>query len=108
MSIKTVEIRNMEGIKDLVFEQTRNPSSGRLRSSYFYRGLPDSEYKLQTSLQRNCARAQEALEKPMLENFIKYVRVEDPDINESIWRAMIIGHGFKTPTSFPFENRGLP
>ena len=40
--VKTVEIRTMEGVQALAFEQTRNNSTGRYRSSYFYRGLPDA------------------------------------------------------------------
>ena len=35
---------------------------------------------------------------PLLENFIKYVSIEDPTINESIWKAMIVGQHHGLPT----------
>ena len=95
----TVEhITTMDGVKDLIFEQTYNASIDRMRSSYFYRGMPDSTYKLITSLRRNCKDASQELEQPLLDNFIKYVRIEDPTINESIWKAMVIGQHYGLPT----------
>lgn len=96
--IKTVEIRTMEGAQALAFEQTRNESTGRYRSSFFYRGLVDESFSLTTSLYRNCGDLAPELEKPMLENFIKYVRIEYPTIDESIWKAMIIGQHHSLPT----------
>lgn len=75
-----------------------NESNGRYRSSYFYRGVPDESYSLTTSLYRNCGELQSELERPMLENFIKYAKIEDPSIDESIWKAMIIGQHHGLPT----------
>lgn len=34
----------------------------------------------------------------LLDNFIKYVRIEDPTINESVWKAMVIGQHYGLPT----------
>ncbi len=96
--IQTVLIKDIEGIKDLAFEQTRNEANGRYRSSYFYRGMPDSSFDLSTSLARNCGDKANVLEVPLLENFIKYVSIEDPTIDESIWKAMIIGQHHGLPT----------
>lgn len=78
------EIHTLDGVKDLIFEQVRNPSTGRYRSSFFYRGLPDKDFSLTTSLQRNCGDMYSVLETPLLENFIKYVSIEDPTIADSI------------------------
>jgi hypothetical protein len=55
-------------------------------------------YDLTTSLSRNCKDAYAKLEQPLLENFINYVRIEDPSINESIWKAMVIGQHYGLPT----------
>ena len=55
-------IDTIEGIKDLIFEQTYNAAIDRTRSSYFYRGMPDANYKLVTSLRRNCKSAYANLE----------------------------------------------
>ena len=96
--IKTINITNIEGLKDLVFEQKRNEENGRLRSSYFYRGVPDKDFKLVTSLERNCKEKAAVLELPLLENFSKYASIEDPTVNESIWRAMIMGQHHGLPT----------
>ena len=91
-------IDTIDGIKDLIFEQTYNSAIDRTRSSYFYRGMPDSTYHLMTSLSRNCKQAYRELEQPLLDNFIKYVRIEDPTINESVWKAMVIGQHYGLPT----------
>ncbi len=96
--ITVKHITTMDELKDLIFEQTYNESIDRLRSSYLYRGMPDSSYKLIPSLRRNCKAAYKNLEQPLLDNFIKYVRIEDPTINESVWKAMVIGQHYGLPT----------
>ena len=92
------KITTINEIKDLVFEQERNKDNGRFRSSYFYRGMPDASYDLSTSLSRNCGAKADILERPLLENFVKYVSIEDPTIDESIWKAMIVGQHHGLPT----------
>ncbi len=96
--INTVHINTIDGVKDLLFEQERNPDNGRYRSSFLYRGVPDATFDLTTSLQRNCGRLSGQLEGHLLSNFIKYVRIEEPTIDESIWKAMIIGQHYGLPT----------
>ena len=96
--VKTEYIKTIEQVKDLVFEQDRNSDNGRYRSSFFYRGMPDASYDLSTSLSRNCVEKAIDLEEPLLENFIKYVSIEDPTIDESIWKAMIVGQHHGLPT----------
>jgi len=95
----TVEyINTIDGIKDLIFEQTYNSTIDRTRSSYFYRGMRNVDFDLTTSLSRNCKDSCAKLEQPMLDNFINYVRIEDPTINESVWKAMVIGQHYGLPT----------
>jgi hypothetical protein len=96
--INIVKIDSLDGIKDLLFEQERNKETGRYRSAFFYRGLPDVNFDLSTSLARNCGDKAKDLEEPLLENFIKYVSIEDPTIDESIWKAMIVGQHHGLPT----------
>jgi len=96
--ITVKHIDTMDGIKDLIFEQTYNETIGRTRSPYFYRGMRNVAYDLTTSLARNCKDAYAKLEQPLLENFINYVRIEDPSINESVWKAMVIGQHYGLPT----------
>lgn len=96
--ITVKHIDTIDGIKDLIFEQTYNPDIDRTRSSYCYRGMRNVGYDLSTSLSRNCKGAYAELEEPLLENFINYVRIEDPSINESVWKAMVIGQHYGLPT----------
>ena len=96
--IKEVKIDTIEKVKDLVFDTPYNPEIDRTRSSYFYRGLPNSSYKLLTSLSRNCKDKSKDLEQPLLDNFIKYMKIEDPTIDDSIWKAMVIGQHYGLPT----------
>lgn len=96
--MNTIKITDLNGIKDLLFEQERNMDNGRYRSSYLYRGMPDPSFSLTTSLSRNCGDKAQLLEKHLLENFIKYASIEEPSINESIWKAMIMGQHHGLPT----------
>ena len=96
--IKVVKIDTLDGVKDLLFEQTRNQENGRYRSAYFYRGMCDSRFDLSTSLQRNCKRLTGVLEGALLDNFTKYASIEDPSITESVWKAMIVGQHHGLPT----------
>ena len=96
--LTTVHIQDMAGVKDLLFEQKRNEDNGRFRSSFFYRGMPDASYSLITSLARNCGDKAPALERHLLNNFVKYASIEDPTIEESVWRAMIVGQHHGLPT----------
>ena len=96
--MQTIVIDTIDGIAQLVFEQQRNDQNGRYRSSYMYRGMPDVSYDLQTSLNRNCGEKAPILEKHLLDNFTKYASIEDPTINDSIWKAMILGQHHGLPT----------
>ena len=96
--ITTLRVNTIDDAKNLVFEQERNASNGRYRSAFFYRGISNVEYKLTTSLARNCKKLASILEAPLLDNFTKYVSIEDPTINESVWKAMIVGQHHGLPT----------
>jgi hypothetical protein len=96
--ITVKHIDTIDGIKDLIFEQTYNPKIDRTRSSYCYRGMRSAAYDLTTSLSRNCKSAYAELEQPMLDSFMNYVRLEDPSISQSVWKAMVIGQHYGLPT----------
>lgn len=72
--------------------------NGRYRGYYLYRGLPNVDYKLQTSLQRNCGDKRETLEKRLLSNFAKYTATNTDADCENLWRRMIIGQHHGLPT----------
>ena len=96
--INIIKINSIDDVKDLVFDLSLNEENGRYRSAYLYRGMSDSSFELKTSLMRNCGAKAPLLEKHLLENYIKYVSIEDPSIKESIWKAMIVGQHHGLPT----------
>ena len=96
--ITVKHIDTIDGIKDLIFEQTYNADIDRTRSSYCYRGMRNVAYNLTTSLSRNSKDAYAELEQPMLDSFINYAHIEDPSISQSIWNAMVIGQHYGLPT----------
>ena len=96
--IKEKYIDSLDDIKEILFEQKRNEQNGRLRSPYLYRGMLSTRFELTTSLARNCGSLAKQLEKHLLDNFVKYVSLEEPGIDESVWKAMIIGQHYGLPT----------
>ena len=80
-----VTIANLEDLSALFLDQEYNCGIKRLRSAYFYRGLPNVEFKLLTSLERNCGEQKQVLEPMLLKNFTKYAIMEEPTLADSVW-----------------------
>lgn len=99
-NIKTIKIERVEDIFQLISDQPLDSITNRNRSPYFYRGLPNVDYCLQTSLQRNCRGKREELERCLLRNFTKYAMETDHGtrIAASDWTKMIIGQHHGLPT----------
>lgn len=93
-----VRIKNMDDLLKLLSEQKHDEEIGRHRSPFLYRGMSNESYKLETSLKRNCKNKYKELEKPVLRNFTKYAAIDDPLLNESVWRQLIIGQHHGLPT----------
>ena len=96
--IQIKKIEDFNKLEELVFDIPKNKDNGRYRSAYLYRGMSDADFELKTSLMRNCGKKASSLEGHLLDNFKKYVSIEDPTINESIWKAMIVGQHHGLPT----------
>lgn len=96
--IKIIYISELSEILNLVSKQEYYKGIDRNRSSFLYRGLPNSKYCLETSLYRNCKEKQYILEKSILRNFTKYAATDDPYLKDSIWRQLIIGQHHGLPT----------
>ena len=96
--IKTVYIEDMDHLYELLNEQEFRTDLKRNRNLFVYRGQPDASFKLTTSLARNCKDKQKALEPCMLRNFTKYAVLEEPSIENSVWRQMIFGQHHGLPT----------
>lgn len=96
--IHEVRIESIDDIMKLLTEQNYDESIKRYRSPYVYRGIPNIDFKLQTSIQRNCKGKQKELEKVILRSFTKYAAIQDHHISESMWRQMFIGQQHGLPT----------
>ena len=79
-------------------EQVYRPDLKRYRSLHIYRGMSNADYEIVTSLRRTCKEKSPILEPVILSNFTKYAVLEDPSIESSIWRQMILGQHHGLPT----------
>ena len=96
--VQTRLISKLPEIFELMSEQPWDSVSKRNRSPFFYRGLSNSAYQLQTTLQRVCGPMSSNLEAVILRNFAKYAIFQDPHISDSIWRQMVLGQHHGLPT----------
>jgi hypothetical protein len=96
--IKSVKIEKIEDLMPLITEQNFRPDLGRFRSTYVYRGVQNAEFKMETSLFRNCKGLQKQLEPSILNNFTKYAVIEDPSVENSVWTQMVLGQHYGLPT----------
>lgn len=98
MGIKEIEIKNIDQLNAIIWEQKYHDGIKRNRSNYLYRGIPNVDFRLVTSLQRNCGIKKDDIEPSILRNFTKYAAIEDPILNSSVWRQLIIGQHHGLPT----------
>jgi len=96
--IRTVEIKRIEDAMELILDRQYNPDIRRMRTNYIYRGIPDTSYRLVTSLRRNCGDLEAQLEMPILRSFTKFASIQDESLSESVWRQMIAGQHYGLPT----------
>ena len=96
--IREEHIHTLEDLLPLLTEQDYRPDLDRNRSTYLYRGVPDSEYKMTTSLSRNCKQLQIKLEPAILDNYAKYAVQEEDTVRRSVWYSMISGQHNGLPT----------
>lgn len=96
--INTVRIDDMDSLFRMISEQEYREDLGRNRNLFVYRGQPDADFSLVTSLMRNCKGKRQALEPCILRNFTKYATMEEPSIERSVWWQMIFGQHHGLPT----------
>ena len=96
--IQTVILDSVQGVMELIADQDRNEDIKRMRSSYLYHGSANAAYRLTTSLRLNCKQKSAELEPFILRSFTKYASIEDPTLNDSVWKQMIIGQHHGLPT----------
>ena len=96
--IKVVRITKTEELMTLIADQNYRKEIDRYRIKYVYRGVPDADYHMTTSLYRNCKHLQKQLEPAILNNFKKYAVLNDPSVEQSVWMQMILGQHYGLPT----------
>lgn len=96
--VKEQKITSFQEIWDIISKQEHDAKINRNRSSYLYRGMPNTAFHLETSLSRNCKDEAFNIEKSILRNFTKYASIEDPKLANSVWRQLIIGQHHGLPT----------
>ena len=96
--ITEIHIKTIDELMPLLADQEWEDGIHRNRSSYVYRGMKNANYKMFTSLSRNCKDLQKQLEPGILSNFYKYAVQEDPSLSLSIWHQMISGQHHGLPT----------
>ncbi len=95
---REIFIHSIDDLFPLLKERPFESDIGRFRSNYVYHGTCNAAFRLSTSLQRNCKERQRELEPSILRNFSKYAASEDPSIDSSVWRQLIIGQHHGLPT----------
>ena len=96
--IQEVRVSTLEELMPLLSAQEYRPDLGRNRSPFVYRGMTNADFRMVTSLRRNCRELQRNLEPAILKNFAKYAVIEDPSVAHSVWRQMILGQHHGLPT----------
>lgn len=89
-----IEIKTVEDVSRLILDQDYNPEIDRLRSHYLFRGMPDANFSMLTSLRRNCKQKQQFLEPSLLKSFARYASISE----DSVWEQMTIGQHHGLPT----------
>lgn len=95
---KTVILDDIFGVTQLLSEQRYRPDLKRYRSLHVFRGMSNADFHIMTSLKRICKDKSRYLEDVILSNFTKYAAFEDPSIETSVWRQMILGQHHGLPT----------
>ena len=96
--IKYKRIESIEELLPILSEQGYRKDLDRHRSEFVYRGMLDADFRLDTSLHRNCKTLKKDLEPAILKNFTKYAALEDPTVERSVWHQMILGQHHGLPT----------
>ena len=96
--IKEVRIKRVEELMPLLAGDEYAPELKRHRSSFVYRGMANSSFKMVTSLKRCCKELSKELEPSILKNYTKYAVLDEPGIEGSVWMQMISGQHHGLPT----------
>lgn len=92
-----IRARSWEHAIELLYQDSWKSDLERFRSNFAYRGLPDVNYNLKTSLIRLGGEF-DSLEYHLLRNFRRYSQLEGADLTFSEWKWMTLGQHHGLPT----------
>ena len=95
MNGETIIVESWSHLQDVLYTDSWNKQLSRYRSSYVYRGLEDSQYKLTTTLNRL---GESHLEKHLLRNFRKYSQKQVQQEYRSVWNWLALAQHHGLPT----------
>lgn len=93
--IKSVKVDSIGEFIDNVFSLGEKNANN---TGHIFRGINNKEYKLCSSLYRNCNGRYDYVENRLLQNFRKYTISMEPYVYDSIWSNMIIAQHHGLPT----------
>lgn len=91
-----ITVSSWNELQTELFAESWNEKLGRFRSRYAFRGLSDSNYKLESRLARH-GRDFRKLEKHLLRNFKKYAHRSVVE-KDSIWNWLSVAQHYGLPT----------
>jgi hypothetical protein len=91
-----ITVSSWNDLQTELFAESWNEKLGRFRSRYAYRGLSDSNYKLESRLARHGGDFRK-LEKHLLRNFKKYAHRSVVE-RDSIWHWLSVAQHYGLPT----------
>jgi len=91
-----VVVESWADLQDQMFEGSWQPSIGRYRSTFAFRGMADSSWPLETSLER-MGGAFQRLEQHLIRAFRKYAYMEGGEYS-SLWNLLAQGQHHGLPT----------
>ena len=91
-SKKEVRVESWNELQDELFADSWDPDLGRIRSRCAFRGLSDTDYRLETTLMRLRGKYAQ-VERHLLRNFKKYAH-RDVVAVDSIWHWLSVAQHF--------------
>ena len=92
-----VRIESWAHLVEEVYNDSWKPGLSRYRSDFAFRGLSDSNYRLENSFLRNCGHHPE-IEYHLLRNFRKYARTSEPNLTNTQLRSLVLAQHHGLPT----------
>lgn len=92
-----IRVESWSELCDRIYDNSWQPSLGRFRANFAFRGISDKDYLLENRFARTC-NENPHLEYHLLRNFRKYAVGKNLESLHTDWRALTIGQHYGLPT----------